>query len=73
MERITTPTECLPCPFCGSQPTVEPWHGGGRRKRYVGCPNEQCFVGPGVTGGTQASAFLRWNLWRGPASKKGRG
>ena len=51
----------LPCPFCGAPPEIEPWHGGPRTKRRIGCANEQCPVEPAVTGDTEAEAAARWH------------
>ena len=51
----------LPCPFCGSQPDVEPWHGGPRTKVMVSCVDETCAVGPHCTGNTAAVATIKWN------------
>jgi hypothetical protein len=58
--RALVMTKPLGCPFCGVEPTIEPWHGGGR-KRMVVCENTTCHVGPQVSGGTRAVAIARWN------------
>ena len=50
-----------PCPFCGSAPTVERWHGGGTEKRMIACVADACHVAPGVTGETPREAAERWN------------
>ncbi len=60
-----------PCPFCGSQPSIEPWHGGGPRKRLIGCDNLTCAAMPIVTGSNQARALAKWN-WR-PKKENSRG
>lgn len=54
-------THLLQCPFCGGEPIMEPWHGGGVRKKRVSCDNEECFVQSGVTGANIKVAASRWN------------
>lgn len=49
------------CPFCGIVPTAEPWHGGGPRKVYISCQNDDCKVQPGVTGETPEEVLENWN------------
>lgn len=51
----------LPCPFCGSEPTVESWHGGAATKVMISCDNMACEPGPQVTGETPKEAAKRWN------------
>ena len=49
------------CPFCGSIPEWEPWHGGRPTKILISCVNESCPVMPRVTGETPSEAAARWN------------
>lgn len=58
--------QLLPCPFCGAAPIIEPWHGGGPRKRMVQCNNDACAVQPQVCGSTTGNAYRAWNK-RAPA------
>lgn len=51
----------FPCPFCGAPAEIEPWHGGGPRKRLVSCSNVQCPVHPQVAGSTEKRALASWN------------
>ena len=51
----------LPCPFCGTAPIRQPWHGGAPTKILISCDNEDCAVSPGVTGETPPMAEERWN------------
>lgn len=53
--------DARPCPFCGDQPEIEPWHGGGKMKRRIGCNRDSCFVGPSVCGSTPKQALNLWN------------
>ena len=53
--------EALPCPFCGKQPFIEWWHGGGPRKQMIGCSAENCAASPSVTGEEYVEAVARWN------------
>jgi len=55
------------CPFCGSLPEYEPWHGGLPTKMMIMCGNRpdgsggDCMVGPMVTGETMDEAAENWN------------
>lgn len=50
------------CPFCGEEPVVRKWHGGGPRKRIVACENDDCHVRPSVTGSNRVRAVRKWNV-----------
>ena len=56
----------LNCPFCGLEPEIEPWHGGGKRKHAVSCPHVVCAANPMVTGPTKRAAINLWNLREQP-------
>ena len=58
---ITRKMSVQHCPFCGSVPEAEPWHGDKPTKVRVGCRNDECDVRPGVTGETHLEAERRWN------------
>lgn len=51
------------CPFCGADADCEPWHGGLPTKVAVGCSRREddCEVGPWVTGETFDEALRFWN------------
>lgn len=58
----------LPCPFCGGEPTIRPWHGGRPTKKTIFCSNGHyydedggCSVGPSVCGETEEEAAAAWN------------
>lgn len=55
-----------PCPFCGEEPEMEPWHGGGPDKQMISCSNEQCRVTPMVCGETPEEAAEYWNTRADP-------
>lgn len=48
------------CPFCGSSPEIQYWHGGGPNKRMIACAGEDCDVHPMVSGNTEREAVERW-------------
>jgi hypothetical protein len=54
-------TKLKPCPFCGVDPVMEPYHGGGKLKRIIECVNDYCMVQPSVTGPNSLTAARRWN------------
>lgn len=59
--KILPPVEARPCPWCGAQPTIQPWHGGRPTKKMIACESEECNVSPQVTGQTRHEALERWN------------
>lgn len=60
-EEILCAVEAKPCPWCGTQPTIQPWHGGRPTKRLIGCGNDDCAAAPSVTGQTRREALDAWN------------
>jgi hypothetical protein len=48
------------CPFCGSSPEIQYWHGGGPNKRMISCSSEECEVCPSVTGENERAAIAKW-------------
>jgi len=59
--KVLDTEEAKPCPWCGAQPTIQPWHGGRPTKKMVACDNEDCYVSPRVSGETRRAALERWN------------
>lgn len=57
-------TQAKPCPFCGKQPEIQPWHGGGPRKHLVRCENDSCVASPSLLGTTAKKAIENWNYRR---------
>jgi hypothetical protein len=56
-----TVRQLVGCPWCGHEPLVEKWHGGGPRKTRVGCDNPYCPANPSVCQSTRAAAVRLWN------------
>jgi hypothetical protein len=52
------------CPWCGSSPHMEYWHGGGPNKRRIGCDNPDCDVNPSVTAESAREAETKWERRR---------
>lgn len=57
---MTEETKLLPCPFCGAQPEITPWH------RYsdvvvIHCTNEECEVGAETSAVGRELAVTAWN------------
>jgi hypothetical protein len=55
------PVHLKTCPFCGSVPTVERWHGGGPHKVRVGCDDPECTVRPASCDDDPWRAVGDWN------------
>ena len=55
------PKKALKCPFCGTKPTMEPWHGGGPNKQLISCQSVRCDVAPMVSGESPEEAIKKWN------------
>ena len=57
----TKPKNALPCPWCGTKPEMQPWHGGGPNKQMLSCVSVRCEISPCVTGEPPQEAIRRWN------------
>lgn len=64
-----TMIQLKPCPFCGTTPTHEPWHGGSADKIMIMCDYASCDVRPQVTGETPDEAANSWNNRAQPKDK----
>lgn len=64
-KKITKPKNALPCPWCGTKPKMQPWHGGGPNKHLIGCDSINCEVRPSVTGESPEKAIREWNRRKG--------
>lgn len=53
--------DVLQCPWCGTYPLAEPWHGGGPRKTMISCVNDDCRVSPSACEPTIQKAVAAWN------------
>jgi hypothetical protein len=76
--------ELLPCPFCGDELNIEPWHGGKPTKMMISChglyansvmgrcngAEITCEVAPIVTGETREEAIRNWNTRAQPKYKR---
>ena len=59
---VREPERLLVCPFCGAEPVVQPWHGGGPNKISIGCENDEgCVVQPSVCDDDPEVARAMWN------------
>ena len=59
--KVLSEKEAKSCPWCGTQPTIQSWHGGRPTKKFIGCEGEDCVVTPQVTGETRREALANWN------------
>lgn len=59
--KVLSAEEAKSCPWCATQPTIQPWHGGRPTKKMIACENEDCAVAPQVTGETRRAALANWN------------
>jgi len=51
-----------PCPFCGGEATIEPWHSPTKDSFMVSCTNDPpCNVLPRTVGQTWEQAVEHWN------------
>jgi hypothetical protein len=55
------------CPWCGTAPVMQRWHGGGPEKRMLGCDNLDCRLAPAVCGETPEEAIIHWENRADPA------
>lgn len=59
-ERLTI-HEAKACPFCGTRPYIQPWHGGAVTKVMIWCQSARCAVSPQTVGETRREGLRRWN------------
>lgn len=52
----TNEPELSPCPFCGSEPTIE-----GEKRIIVICQDDLCDSNPSVSGHDREEAIRKWN------------
>ncbi len=62
--KTLTPMEAFPCPFCGRQPKMQPWH-NAKDGRWIACDIEDefeiCAVAPNVVDNGKKRTLSKWN------------
>lgn len=64
------PSTPMPCPFCGSQPTVKLYNPHDDEPScQILCENLGCQVRPHLNAGSQEETYAAWNRRPSPSSR----
>lgn len=54
-------TSILNCPFCGSVPEIESWHGGSPKRKMISCVFDGCPANPQIVKESERAVIVAWN------------